>query len=66
VIGIVGVVPEHRGNAYAFDLLVEATHMLVEQGVDEITAETDTTNTPMAATFKRAGYPITQERVYLK
>jgi RimJ/RimL family protein N-acetyltransferase len=66
VIGIVGVVPEQRGNAYAYDLLVEATHMLVDHGVDEIIADTDTTNTPMAATFKRAGYPITQERVYLK
>jgi RimJ/RimL family protein N-acetyltransferase len=66
VIGIVGVVPEQRGNAYAYDLLVEATHLLVEADVDEITAETDTTNTPMAATFNRAGYPITQERVYLK
>jgi RimJ/RimL family protein N-acetyltransferase len=66
VIGIVGVVPEHRGHGYAYDLLVEATHMLVAEGVEEIVAETDTTNTPMAATFARAGYPITQERVYLK
>jgi RimJ/RimL family protein N-acetyltransferase len=66
VIGIIGVVPEQRGNGYAFDLLVEATHLLVETGVDEITAETDVTNTPMAANFARAGYPITQERVYLK
>jgi RimJ/RimL family protein N-acetyltransferase len=37
----------------------------VEQGVDRIVAETDVTNTPMAATFAKAGYPITQERVYL-
>jgi RimJ/RimL family protein N-acetyltransferase len=66
VIGIVGVVPEQRGHGHAYDLLVEATHLLVEEGVDEITADTDTTNTPMAATFARAGYPITQERVYLK
>lgn len=66
VIGIVGVVPEQRGRGYAYDLLVEATHLLVEAGVEEIAADTDTTNTPMAATFARAGYPITQERVYLK
>jgi RimJ/RimL family protein N-acetyltransferase len=64
-IGIVGVVPEHRGNGYAYDLLVEATHLLVAEGAERITAETDTTNTPMAATFAKAGYPITQERVYL-
>jgi len=66
VIGIIGVVPEQRGHGYAYDLLIEATHLLVEADVTEITAETDTTNTPMAATFARAGYPITQERVYLK
>lgn len=66
VIGIVGVVPEQRGHGYAYDLLVEATHILVAEGAEEITAETDTTNTPMATTFARAGYPVTQERVYLK
>jgi ribosomal protein S18 acetylase RimI-like enzyme len=64
-IGIVGVLPEQRGHGYAYDLLVEATHLLVADGAEQITAETDTTNTPMAATFARAGYPITQERVYL-
>lgn len=65
VIGIIGVVPEQRGHGYAYDLLVEATHVLAEAGVDEIRADTDATNTPMAATFARAGYPIAQERVYL-
>jgi RimJ/RimL family protein N-acetyltransferase len=66
VIGIIGVVPEQRGHGYAYDLLIEATHLLVAEGVEEIVAETDTTNTPMAANFAKAGYPITQERVYLK
>jgi len=66
VIGIIGVVPEQRGHGYAYDLLVEATHFLAAEGVTEVVAETDTTNTPMAATFARAGYPINQERVYLK
>ncbi len=65
-IGLVGVVPEQRGHGYAYDLLVEATHRLVAEGSEQITAETDTTNTPMAATFARAGYPITQERIYLQ
>jgi ribosomal protein S18 acetylase RimI-like enzyme len=62
-IGLVGVMPEQRGNAYAYDLLVEATHLLVEAGKEQVTAETDMANTPMAATFARAGYPITQERI---
>lgn len=66
IVGIVGVVPEQRGHGYAYDLLAEATHMLVERGAASITAETDVTNTPMAATFARAGYPITQRRVYLR
>lgn len=65
-IGLVAVVPEQRGNGYAYDLLVEATHLLVGEGAAQVTAETDTTNTPMAATFARAGYPITQERIYLR
>lgn len=64
-IGYVGVVPEHRGHGYAFDLLVEATHLLAAEGVDRIVAGTDVTNTPMAATFARAGYPIDQARIDL-
>lgn len=66
VIGFVGVTPEQRGHGYAYDLLVESTHVLVEAGATQIAADTDMTNTPMAATFARAGYPITQERVFLK
>jgi RimJ/RimL family protein N-acetyltransferase len=65
IIGYVGVVPEHRGHGYAYDLLVEATHMLADEGVDRIVAGTDQTNYPMAATFARARYPIIQERIDL-
>ncbi|MET0136341.1 MAG: GNAT family N-acetyltransferase [Kibdelosporangium sp.] len=65
VVGFIGVVPEQRGHGYAYDLVVEATHLLVAEGVTEIIADTDATNLPMAANFARAGYPITQERVFL-
>jgi RimJ/RimL family protein N-acetyltransferase len=65
VIGYVGVVPEQRGNGYAYDLLVEATHRLAAEGVDRIVAATDVTNTPMAAAFARAGYPVIQHRIDL-
>ncbi|SFA99764.1 Acetyltransferase (GNAT) family protein [Amycolatopsis marina] len=65
VVGIIGVVPEQRGHGYGYDLLVECTHRLVEAGEAPILAETDATNTPMAAAFARAGYPVTQERTYL-
>jgi RimJ/RimL family protein N-acetyltransferase len=65
LIGYIGVVPEHRGNGFAYDLLVEATHLLADEGVDRIVAGTDMTNTPMAATFAKAGYPVAQERIDL-
>lgn len=65
VIGYIGVVPEHRGHGYAYDLLVEATHLLVAHGADRVIASTDVTNTPMAAAFAKAGYPIAQERIDL-
>jgi RimJ/RimL family protein N-acetyltransferase len=65
VIGYIGVVPEHRGHGYAYDLLVEATHMLAGEGVDRIVAGTDQANYPMAATFAKAGYPIARERIDL-
>jgi RimJ/RimL family protein N-acetyltransferase len=65
LIGYVGVVPEHRGNGYAYDLLAEATHLLAAQGVDRIIASTDMTNVPMANTFAKAGYPVVQHRIDL-
>jgi RimJ/RimL family protein N-acetyltransferase len=62
VVGFIGVVPEQRGHGYANDLLVECTHQLVEEGADRIAAATDVGNTPMAAHFARAGYPVIQHR----
>ncbi|MCZ4124523.1 GNAT family N-acetyltransferase [Streptomyces sp. H39-S7] len=63
VIGYIGVVPEQRGHGYAYDLLVECTQDLVEQGADRIAAATDQGNFPMAANFAKAGYPVSQERI---
>lgn len=65
VVGFVGVLPAQRGHGYAYDLLVEATHRLVEVGAESIVAATDQGNAPMAATFARAGYPVEWERVDL-
>jgi GNAT superfamily N-acetyltransferase len=65
VVAFVGVVPEQRGHGYAYDLLVEATHRLVGEGVEQIVANTDTTNTPMAAAFAKAGYPVVRHRIDL-
>ena len=63
VIGFVGVVPGQRGHGYAYDLLVEGTHILVDEGADRIIASTDVTNTPMAANFAKAGYPVQWRQV---
>jgi ribosomal protein S18 acetylase RimI-like enzyme len=58
-ISYVGVLPEHRGNRYADELLLEASHLLVEGGATEIVAATDVGNAPMAAAFARCGYAVT-------
>ena len=56
VVGYLGVLAEHRGHRFSDDLLAEITHLLVETGAERITADTDLTNKPMAASFERLGY----------
>jgi RimJ/RimL family protein N-acetyltransferase len=59
-VGYLGVVPEHRGRGYVDDLLGECTRVLaVEQDAEQIVANTDVGNVPMAAAFARAGYADT-------
>ncbi|MGX1479625.1 UNVERIFIED_CONTAM: GNAT superfamily N-acetyltransferase [Streptomyces canus] len=62
-IGFIGVVPEQRGHGYAYDLLAECTHYLVERGAEFVSAATDRGNFPMAANFAKAGYPVVRERM---
>ncbi|MER5733783.1 GNAT family N-acetyltransferase [Streptomyces sp. NPDC002138] len=62
-IGFIGVVPEQRGHGYAYDLLAECTHVLVEQGAQYVTGATDRGNHPMAANFAKAGFPVVRERI---
>ncbi|WP_432118216.1 GNAT family N-acetyltransferase [Streptomyces sp. bgisy032] len=62
-VGFIGVLPEHRGRGYAYDLLAECTHFLAERGAEFVAAATDRGNVPMAATFARAGYPVVKERL---
>ncbi|MFF7547549.1 GNAT family N-acetyltransferase [Streptomyces canus] len=62
-IGFIGVVPEQRGRGYAYDLLAECTHYLVERGAEFVSAATDRGNFPMAANFAKAGYPVVRERM---
>jgi GNAT superfamily N-acetyltransferase len=65
IIAFVGVLPGQRGHGYGYDLLAEATHLLVREGAERIVADTDVTNAPMARAFARAGYPVTGEWVFL-
>ncbi|WP_406439669.1 GNAT family N-acetyltransferase [Streptomyces sp. NBC_01613] len=62
-VGFIGVLPEHRGHGYAYDLLAECTHFLVERGAEFVSAGTDQGNFPMAANFTKAGYPVVRERI---
>lgn len=62
-VGFIGVVPEQRGHGYAYDLLAECTHYLVERGAEFVAAATDQGNFPMAANFAKAGYPVVRERL---
>ncbi len=48
------MLPAHRGNGYADDLLAEGTRILAEQDVPRIRAATDLGNVPMANAFQRA------------
>ncbi|MQY15527.1 hypothetical protein SRB5_57090 [Streptomyces sp. RB5] len=65
MVGFIGVVPAQRGHGYAYDLLVETTHVLAAQGVEKIVASTDFGNRPMARNFEKAGYPVIQERYFM-
>ncbi|MFJ1967789.1 GNAT family N-acetyltransferase [Streptomyces sp. NPDC087903] len=62
-VGFIGVLPQQRGHGYAYDLLAECTHFLVEHGAEFVAGATDQGNHPMAAQFARAGYPVVRERV---
>lgn len=56
VIDYIGVVPERRGEGYVDDLLARGAATLLSTGAEQIRADTDTANAPMAAAFRRAGY----------
>ncbi|GIJ53542.1 GNAT family N-acetyltransferase [Virgisporangium aurantiacum] len=57
-IGYLGVVPEHRGNRYSDDLVIEALHIFTAAGEPEVFDGTDVGNAPMAASFARCNYEV--------
>jgi ribosomal protein S18 acetylase RimI-like enzyme len=52
----IGVLPEHRGNGYAGDLLQRATLDARDRGLREILSDVDTENGPMQAAMERGGH----------
>nr|WP_279308285.1 GNAT family N-acetyltransferase [Nodosilinea sp. FACHB-131] len=52
----IGVLPEHRGQGFATDLLLKGTRVLQDVGVWRVFCDTDVSNIPMISTFERAGY----------
>lgn len=56
VVGYLGVLPEHRGRGLSDDLLAEITHLLAGTGAEQVRADTDFGNVPMARSFERQGY----------
>lgn len=63
IIAYLGVLPAHRGQGYAAEILAEGTRILAGQGVRRIEADTDLGkadtdlgNVPMARAFQRTGW----------
>lgn len=52
----IGVVPEHRGNGYAGDLLAAVTDAARQAGLDRMLSDVDVFNRPMAEAMRRAGH----------
>ncbi|MDH6133373.1 RimJ/RimL family protein N-acetyltransferase [Kitasatospora sp. MAA4] len=65
IIAYLGVLPAHRGQGYADEILAEGTRVLAATGPECIGASTDVGNTPMAAAFARAGYPVLEREIML-
>lgn len=59
----VGVAQAHRGRHYSRQLLAWMTRRLLAQGGTTLIADTDVTNTPMAAGFAAVGWPVTESRI---
>jgi RimJ/RimL family protein N-acetyltransferase len=65
-IGYLGVVPAQRGRGYVNDLLAEMAWRLNELAPgEEVGADTDFENVPMAKAFTRAGFRTTAEHLVL-
>jgi ribosomal protein S18 acetylase RimI-like enzyme len=55
-INYIGVLPEHRGNGYGYDLVLKANAVLQPEGCRRVVAETDSENVPLHHHLLQAGY----------
>ena len=55
-ITFIGVAPEHRGNGFVDDLLLEATARAAGAGFRRILSDVDVENLPMLAAMERCGH----------
>lgn len=62
-VAFVGVHPDFRGHGYAAQLTSWMTDRLVGQNVQQIIADTDVVNIPMASAFRAVGFPQIQTRI---
>ncbi len=65
-VGYLGLLPAYRGRGLVDELLGEITRFHARSGATRITATTDSTNTPMAAAFDRAGYRVTEVQLVIQ
>ncbi|CAM3213500.1 GNAT family N-acetyltransferase [Stackebrandtia soli] len=56
VVGYLGTLPQYRGQGLVDELLNEITRIHAADGAQQIIADTDVTNVPMARAFERNGY----------
>jgi GNAT superfamily N-acetyltransferase len=63
VASFIGVSYRHRGHGYAAQLLGFITSRTIAAGARILVGETDDDNFPMAAAFRRVGFPQTESRL---
>lgn len=61
----VGVGSGHRGHGYSARMLAAATGDLIASGATTLIADADLGNAPMAASFAKIGWPVTETRIDL-
>lgn len=65
-INYIGVAPDQRGNGYVYDLLREASNVMLEAGLKTLIAEIDIQNQPLDDALRKLGFHEKQSLTVLK